>query len=151
LFESISENERIVASSMRFALLVAIPSRPVLTATGMLLVRLVNTKAIEHLPIILEQVGLSWTKVHPHSISQESDGGGRLNNSLRMVHPVALHTLLQTFEKMDVSAHTSDLKDKDKAVAEDERLHLDVVSSLEDSLEKLTRKNFENCLESMVT
>tara|TARA_B000000565_G_C23613168_1_gene311951 strand:- start:187 stop:492 length:306 start_codon:yes stop_codon:yes gene_type:complete len=99
------------------------------TVIGTLLVQHVNMKAIEHLPITLEQVGRNWIKVHPHSIFQESDGGRRLNNSLRMVHPVVLPTLLQTFEKMGVSAHTSDLKVKVKEAVEDERLHQDVASS----------------------
>tara|TARA_B100000003_G_C10890214_1_gene354867 strand:- start:641 stop:1012 length:372 start_codon:yes stop_codon:yes gene_type:complete len=121
------------------------------TVIGTLLVRHVNMKAIEHLLITLEQVGLSWIKVHPHSISQESDGGRRLNNSLRMVHPVVQRTSQRTFEKMVVSGHISGSKVKGKEEDADERLLQDVVSSSEVYLERLTLKSSENSSESMVT
>ena len=62
---------------------------------------------------------------------------------------VGLPTLLQTFEKMDANAPTSDSKAKEAEEDVDERLLLVAVSLSAVYLVRLTLKSSENSSESM--
>ena len=91
------------------------------------------------------------SKGHLNSIYLDSDGEERLKHSLLMVHQVAQHTLLPTYEKMDVNVHISDSKAKPVAKDADKRQRLDAAYLLEVYLGKSILNNSRKCLVSTVT